>query len=215
MKRIFFAIMMMALGLTVNAETTDITSIDNVLYINDVTADAGKQAKLSVKMKNTVLVQTIGVYVTMPEGVTVATNARGQYMIALSNERTDSDCHSLSKSCVDGVYRVGILGTAGLPFDGNDGEVFTITVNIPEDMLAGDYTIEMTEMELTDTSNKSYTTESVKSTLTVQSTATGISSVSIDDASNIYNISGQARETMQHGVNILKENRGSRKIIKK
>lgn len=215
MKRIFFAIMMMALGLTVNAETTDITSIDNVLYINDVTADAGKQAKLSVKMKNTALVQTIGVYVTMPEGVTVATNARGQYMITLSNERTDSDCHSLSKSCVDGVYRVGILGTAGLPFDGNDGEVFTITVNIPEDMLAGDYTIEMTEMELTDTSNKSYTTESVKSTLTVQSTATGISSVSIDDASNIYNISGQARETMQHGVNILKENRGSRKIIKK
>lgn len=215
MKRIFFAIMMMALGLTVNAETTDITSIDNVLYINDVTADAGKQAKLSVKMKNTALVQTIGVYVTMPEGVTVATNARGQYMITLSNERTDSDCHSLSKSCVDGVYRVGILGTAGLPFDGNDGEVFTITVNIPEDMLAGDYTIEMTEMELTDTSNKSYTTESVKSTLTVLSTATGISSVSIDDASNIYNISGQARETMQHGVNILKENRGSRKIIKK
>lgn len=215
MKRIFFAIMMMALGLTVNAETTDITSIDNVLYINDVTADAGKQAKLSVKMKNTALVQTIGVYVTMPEGVTVATNARGQYMITLSNERTDSDCHSLSKSCVDGVYRVGILGTAGLPFDGNDGEVFTITVNIPEDMLAGDYTIEMTEMELTDTSNKSYTTESVKSTLTVQSTATGISSVSIDDASNIYNISGQARETMHRGVNILKENRGSRKIIKK
>lgn len=215
MKRIFFAIMMMALGLTVNAETTDITSIDNVLYINDVTADAGKQAKLSVKMKNMALVQTIGVYVTMPEGVTVATNARGQYMITLSNERTDSDCHSLSKSCVDGVYRVGILGTAGLPFDGNDGEVFTITVNIPEDMLAGDYTIEMTEMELTDTSNKSYTTESVKSTLTVQSTATGISSVSIDDASNIYNISGQARETMQHGVNILKENRESRKIIKK
>lgn len=211
MKKIVFAIMMMVLGMTANAETTDVSGMDNVLYINNVAAEAGTQVTLPVLMKNTAKVQTIGVYIALPEGMTVATNSRGMYQITLSDVRTDSECHTLSKSFVDGIYRVGILGTAGFPFDGNDGEVFTMKVSIPSDMLPGDYTIEMTEMELTDTDNKSYTTPSVKATLTVTTTS-GINTVSAnDDNGSVYNLNGQELSSVKKGVNIV----GNRKFVKK
>ena len=207
---------MMVFGLVANAETTDVSNIDNVLYINNVSAEAGGQATLSVRMKNKANVQTVGVFVKLPEGVTVATNDRGQYQASLSNERTGTNSHALSKSCVDGVYRVGILGTAGVPFTGTDGEVFTMTVNVPTGMLDGDYTIEMTKIELTDTNNRSYKTESVKSTLTVSSVATGINNATAaDDSKSIYGIGGQSQQTLNRGVNIVTSNNGVRKIVKK
>lgn len=184
--------------------------------MNNVSAEAGGQATLSVRMKNKADVQTVGVFVKLPEGMTVATNDRGQYQASLSNERTGTNYHALSKSNVDGVYRVGILATAGVPFAGTDGEVFTMTVNVPTGKLDGDYTIEMTKIELTDVNNKSYKTESVKSTLTISSIATGINNATAtDDNKSIYDLGGQSQQTMSRGVNIVTSNNGVHKIVKK
>lgn len=170
---------------------TDITKYDNILYINPTEGKVGEQVTLSVKMKNAANVQTIGVYVKLPEGVSVARNSKNQLMISLSSERTDAECHTLSKSFVDGIYRVGILGTAGFPFDGNDGDVFTMTLNIPSGMAEGEYPIELTEMELTDTNNKSYAVEYYRGTLIVSDytvgDANGDDKVTMADASMVTN----------------------------
>lgn len=170
---------------------TDISKYDNILYVEPTEAKVGTQVTLSVKMKNTAKVQTIGVYVKLPEGVSVAKNAKNQYMISLSSERTDADCHQLSRSFVDGIYRVGILGTTGLPFDGNDGEVFTMMLNIPSDMAEGDYDIEMTEMEMTDTNNKSYSVSYYRGILKIEDyvdgDANGDDKVTMADASIVTN----------------------------
>lgn len=197
-------------------EDAHLQAYDNVLFIEPVEASSGRQVTVSVKMKNNADVQTIGVYVKLPDGITVAKNANDQYMIELSNERTSADRHAISARCVDGIYRIGVLGTAGLPFSSVGSDVFTMTLNIPADMPSGNYTIELSNIELTDTNNQTYNTGAITSTLTIDSLATGISTISTtDDATAIYGINGQQQTDMHRGMKIVRSNNGIRKVIQK
>lgn len=77
---------------------TDISSMDNVIYLEKTSVKKGGTATLSFKMKNAVEVQTIGLDVYLPEGVSIANNNKGKLDVALSLERTDYTCHSLTSS---------------------------------------------------------------------------------------------------------------------
>lgn len=203
MKRIFIAISMMALAIS-----SALADDNNYLYIDDMTVAAGaKEAEISVKMKNVAEIQTIGVYVTLPEGVTVVEDD-GDLLIELSTARTRASRHSISSNLVDGTYRVGILGVAGKAFSGNDGEVFTLTVDVPETMAAGDYEIELSNINLTDLTDVAYDTPSLKYKMTVTNT-TAIHNMTInEDEASVYNITGQTAKQKQRGMNIVRTKNG-------
>lgn len=195
---------------------TDISGFDNVLYIEPITIETGGAATVSVKMKNTAEIQTIGLYITLPEGVTVDKNSRGQYLISLSNERTDNEIHSLSKNYVDGDYRVGIWGFEGLPFEGNDGEIFTMSLIVSADMEEGDYSIILSNIELTDVKDVSYKPQNIKTKLTVTSSATRVDGIVEQMAnSEIYNLTGLKQQRIRRGINIVRTAQGVKKIYVK
>ena len=148
---------------------TDVSQLDNVIYIERVEANVGQTVTLSVKMKNTVGIQTVQFDLYLPDGVTVAKDEDDFELIELSTERTTvrkMDSFSFSK-IANGVYRVLINSNNGYTFDGNDGEIAKVTVNIPLDTEEGDYSIIIKNILLVNTSSEGYETAYVKSTLNI------------------------------------------------
>ena len=69
---------MMCLGIvSAKAIVTDVSTIDNVVYLNPVTATAGTQCVLSVQMKNVEAIAGYEFYLALPEGVTFAKDEDG------------------------------------------------------------------------------------------------------------------------------------------
>ena len=149
---------------------TDYSSINNTIYLEPAEALTDSQVTLSVKMKNTVEVQGYQFDLYLPEGVTIATDEDGFSLIELSTERTTARKTDYFNSTVqtDGSIRVLCGSSKGYTFEGNDGEVATITLNISEDMEEGDYPIILKEVNLTDKNSTLYTTNYLKTTLTVK-----------------------------------------------
>ena len=154
---------------------TDITQLDNVVYIERVEANAGSQLRLSVKMKNTVAVQGYQFDLYLPDGVTVATDEDDFLMAELSTERTTTNKTNYFDSALtgDGALRVLCGSSKGYTFSGNDGEVAIITVNISKNIEEGEHPIILRTVKLSDSNATPYTTDYLKSTLVISSYTLG------------------------------------------
>jgi hypothetical protein len=126
--------------------------MDNAIYIEPINVCVGLEQTLSVKMKNSNPVAGFEFSLLLPEGITV-TGA------SLSNERTTSAKTSSFSHAVldDGTVKV-LCGTMTqnpetgklYTFDGNDGEVATITISVDPNMAQGNYSAIVTNAKLAD-----------------------------------------------------------------
>jgi hypothetical protein len=179
MKKLLIPLVMMCLGIvSVKAQVTDISTIDNVVYLNPVTANAGTQCVLSVKMKNIPSIAGFEFYLSLPDGLTFAKDEEDFLLTSLSNARTTSKRTSFFEGTVNdaGLLHVLCSTTKEDPatnklytFSGNDGEVCTVVIDIPASFEAGTYPIVLTEIVMTepDTENN-YETERLETTITVE-----------------------------------------------
>ena len=149
---------------------TDLSATDNVLYVEPFTAEKGSQVQLSLKMKNTAPIRGFQFNLVLPEGVTVAKSAKGKIQASLSAGRLPAeDEHTLAaQEQADG----SVLFLCGSQYDecftGNDGEIATVTLNIAEDIAAGDHALLLKNIKLTETDiSKYYETAEVETTLTI------------------------------------------------
>ncbi len=152
-----------------SGEDTDYSTIANTVYLEPVEAAAGGQVVLSVKMKNTAEIQGYQFDLVLPDGVTVATDEDGFSLIELSTERTTARKTDYFNSTVqaDGSIRVLCGSSKGYTFEGTDGEVALITLNIDESIVEGDHPIILRDVNLSDKNTTLYTTDYLKSTLTI------------------------------------------------
>ena len=155
---------------------TDISSMNNVIYLNKVEASADSQINLSIRMKNTAAIRGFQFDIYLPEGVTVVKSAKGKIIGSLSDGRLpEDDEHSLTLSEQgDGAIRFLCGSLYDETFTGNDGEIATLTVKIAEDINDGDHAVILRNIKLTETDiNNYYQTDYVKSTLTIKSYTLG------------------------------------------
>lgn len=154
---------------------TDVSKMDNVIYIERVEASVGSQIRLSVKMKNTVAVQGYQFDLYLPEGVTVANDEDGFAMAELSTARTTVNKTNYFDTAPtnDGGFRVLCGSSKGYTFSDNDGEVAIITLNISQDMADGEYAIILKNIKLSDNNGIPYSTEYLKSTIVISSYTLG------------------------------------------
>lgn len=163
-------------GPTPDEPDTDISQLDNVIYLEHIDVNAGGTATLSFKMKNSAKIRGFQFDLYLPEGVTAVKNNKGRIQGALSSSRREADDeHTLTLSeQADGAIRFLCGSQYDETFMGREGEVATLLVNIAEDIEAGDYPIVLKGMRLSETDiSKFYDTEQVKSTLTVIDYMTG------------------------------------------
>lgn len=168
----------LAWGSSIHAETTDVSAIDNVVYLKAETAAAGGQHTLSVQMKNVDAITGYEFFLQLPEGFTFAKDEDGFYLTALSLERTTAKKTNYFDCTVDESGRLHVLCSTTAAddvtgslytFSGNDGEVCTVTIDIPKGIEAGDYPIIMSDIVLTPSAaDKGYETARLESTLTIE-----------------------------------------------
>lgn len=171
MKRITISLLVLALGafICVQAENTDISSMGNVVYMEPITVAAGSQQTLSIKMKNTVGIQTVQFDMVFPEGVTVVKDDEDFELITLSTARTTTKkMDSFSTSPISGSrYRVLINSNNGFTFDGSDGEIVQVVVDINASLSEGDYPFVFEDIVLVDNESNGFETARVETTITV------------------------------------------------
>ena len=157
-------------------DDTDISALDNVIYLEKMEGNAGTTATMSFRMKNSAAIRGFQFDLYLPDGVTAVKNAKGRIQGALSSERLpEDDEHSLTISeQPDGAIRFLCGSQYDETFIGNDGEIATLQVSLAGDMEDGDYTVAMKNMRLSETDiTKFYDIERVKSTYTIWSYTPG------------------------------------------
>jgi len=135
-------------------EPTNISQMDNVIYIEPTEVISGNQAVLSVKMKNSVAIQTIQFDLYLPDGVTVVANEDQELMTA-SKARVNKFSYFQSSKQNDGALRLlAQATTTNVP--AGDGEICRVTVSVPESMEEGDYPIIFKKAKMIEKNNTSH-----------------------------------------------------------
>ena len=149
---------------------TDISELDNTIYIESVEGYTGRQLTLSVKMKNTVEAEGFQFDLYLPDGVTFAKDTNNRPIASLSTARTTAAKTNSFSAAIqsNGVLRVIAASTNGSVISGTDGEVAKVIVNISNEIDEGDYSLILKNIAISEhNSSGSYNVDYVKSTLTI------------------------------------------------
>lgn len=173
MKKFILSVMTLCCAMLAQAENTDISTLDNVVYIEPVSIAAGSQYTLSVKMKNAVEAEGFGFDLYLPEGVSVATDGDGFPLVELSTVRTTAKKTNSFDAAFqsDGCLRVLAASTNASTISGNDGEVCLVTILVAANVSLGSYPMYLRNIAISDTQAQSHRTEQVESTITVTAPA--------------------------------------------
>lgn len=122
---------------------TDISEMENVLYVEDAECIADGRMTFYVKMKNNVVAEGFFFRLYLPEGFNFMENLEGKLDVSLY---TDED--RFVKSNIefndpyideDGSLVVDAHGKNGYTISGHDGKVVRIRLMVPENMPVGSY----------------------------------------------------------------------------
>ena len=153
--------------------TEEVVEYDNMIYFEDVTVFTNSSVSHPLQLKNTVDMTAVQFDLYLPEGVSLATDARGRYAITFNADRADNTTHTLSSALQsDGAIRVLCYSTESYEFLGSEGAIFYFPLEIAE-MEDGDYDMVIKNIVLTDVSGKKYEIPSMTSTITVLNVAPG------------------------------------------
>ncbi len=196
-----------------NQPDTDVSTIDNVIYISPFTVSAGTQTTLSIKMKNKAAIRGFQFDLYLPEGMTAVKSSKGRIQGVLSAGRLpDEDEHDLTFSeQADGAIRFLCSSQYDETFTGTEGEIATLQVNVAAGMADGDYALLLKEVKLTETDiSKFYLTELVKTTVTV-GTSAGIDVVLDENDTVWYTLDGRKLDKKPTAKGVYINN--SRKVV--
>ena len=183
---------------------TDVSTIDNVIYIEPFQTAAGTQ-QLSLKMKNAVAIRGFQFDLYLPEGIIAAKTGTGKIKASLTAARLpEDDEHTLTvNEQPDGAIRFLCSSQYDETFTGTDGEIATLTINIDAGVAVADYPVYLRNMKLTETDiSKFYTTDEVETTVTVTGAADG--RVVLDETSttapeNAHGVNVRVKRTINAG----------------
>ena len=173
---VLFLMLSMGFVLTLKAQNTDVSDIDNVVYIQPFTVSQGTtDIEIEISMKNTAAIRGLQFDLVLPEGVTPVeedgvincwyTDRAPTY----KSGKNQLPYHSLDAAKLDdGSYRFLASSIQDKSFDGNDGVLFFLEVKISETLTLGDYPILIKNIKLSETDiTKFYTTEEIQTTMTI------------------------------------------------
>lgn len=164
----------------------------NRLYAPEapVRARTGTQVTLPVNMENPTGITGFQFDLHLPAGVTCATDGQGHPLVSLG-DRTDTYSHTISAAVQkSGALRVLCYSTTNLLFDGNDGHVADITLDIAADAPLGLQQIRVDSVALTDPAGNAYLPDGFTAALDIFSYITG--DANNDQSVNIADIPATA-----------------------
>ncbi len=150
---------------------TDISQLQNVIYVENAEAQADDEFNLSISMKNAAAIRGFQFNLHLPEGITAQKSAKGKYLATLTaNRLPDEDEHTLTVAEQEDGSLLFLCGSQyDENFTGTEGEIISLKVRVAENMAVGNYPVVLTDVQMTETDiSKYYNTARVKSTLTIE-----------------------------------------------
>ena len=124
----------------------DETALDNTLAALDAKGLVGSKTTLAIVLTNANDVSLCQFDLRLPEGVTVALNARNKLDATLTDR---ASTHTISsRQLSNGDYRFVVSSNDGDSFVGNEGTLMNIVLDIAEDAEAGNRIIRVLNIEL-------------------------------------------------------------------
>ena len=175
MKKVIIFTFMSMMAFAMKAENTDISGMENVIYIEPCTAEAGSEYVMSVKMKNSIVAESFGFDLVLPDGITVAVDEYGDPIAELSTERTNDKItdHFDAAFKLDGTLNIQAYSSKGRTISGNEGEVCLITINIAAGMTPGIYPLLIKNIAISDDNSVTYTEDLVETSIEIISGGDG------------------------------------------
>ena len=160
------------------------TAESNIGYltVGDFNAILGGTVTMPIDMENSNAITAFQFELALPNGVTIES--------AALTSRKSNQTLSYSK-LANGNYQLVAFSSDSRAFSGNDGELVRVQLKVGDAVAAGDYTIEVKNIELTTTDEKSCNPADCSATLTVSDVqlgdANGDGKISITDAVAVVN----------------------------
>lgn len=121
----------------------DTKTYANTLVGQDVSTSSGAQVELPIIMKNKAQISDLQFDLYLPGGVSIANDEDGYPLIDVSTDRSSTKRHNIDYRSHDTYTRILCTSSHGYKFNGNDGSVVIVTLDIADTLSAGDYTITM------------------------------------------------------------------------
>ena len=208
MKKILFTVFCLIGSLTtMKAQTTDISGLKYVLYVQSQELPEGAtEATLSVRMKNEREADGFSFGIRLPEGFSFATDNDGKPDVKLSTKRTDSSHIDQFERAFQDEERRAVkvsaskIGGDGI-IEGNEGEVALVHILLPNKK--GTYTITIYEPKVSVKGWRSVIEiDEVETTFEIRTGINGVQEVFPKGQSSTYNLNGQQIEKPRKGINI-------------
>ena len=168
---------------------TNISELDNAIYVDPVQGCIGGTMDIPVKMKNSYPVRGFQFKLEMPEGTTI--NEWKLCINRLPSGATLSDMIATQRIDGNTIYVVCTLNYGDATFAGNDGEITTVNVTFGDNMEVGSYPIYLTCCDVADAAANDEDLSDIRATLVLedflQGDANGDGKVRIGDATAILN----------------------------
>lgn len=179
-----------------NPEESNISTLNNLIYIEKQDLHPGTTATLSIQMKNTAAIRGFQFDLYLPKGFSVVKNSDGNIMAEPNPERfPGGNVKTLGiEEQADGGIRFLCSALSYNTFVGTNGEIATLKVTIAEDVQNGNYPIIITDMTLTETDiNKFYETPYLMTYMNVYYI---LGDVNRDDKVDVLDYTGVANHIM-------------------
>lgn len=151
-------------------EDTDISQLDNAIYIEATEGLVGSTIDLCVKVKNVLTPVGCSLKLKLPDGLSLKTDEDGDIIYTLNDRARKMNI--TSKNWGNGIYDFALTPSTGTAtISGQDGIVITFKLQIPDDMVAGAYKVSLTNCLIqskADGVTRDYELSDVVTTLTVE-----------------------------------------------
>ena len=168
---------------------TDISALDNAIYVEKTEGRIGGTMDIPVKLKNSYPVRGFQFKLELPEGTTI--NEWSLSTNRLPSGATLSDKIATQKIEGNKINVACTLNYGDATFVGNDGVIATVNVTFADDMEVGSYPIYLTACDVTTAGGTDEDLSDIKSTLVLEDylpgDANGDGKVRIGDATAILN----------------------------
>ena len=168
---------------------TDITALENAIYIEPFSARIGGDVEISINLKNAQASSAYNFDLVLPEGVTIAKGSNGYYIDALSDRHSDHSRTLNHKG--DNVYSFATLSGNSEALTGNDGAIRLVTLHVADDVAEGIYAIEIKNASYSQPNGTEIALPNTVTSITAESyvlgDVNGNSHVDIGDAVSIVN----------------------------
>ncbi len=139
--------------------------ISSRLYVEETSVRCGSQAVIPVLFENEAEYGGLQFEVTLPEGITLNKLTK--------TERLSDDFVLQKSQSGDNTYQILLYNSNRLSFTGNDGALFTMTVDVADEMAVGDYTMTFSDIVASGVDESQEDLANFSTTITVEKYLTG------------------------------------------